>query len=71
MEIAARLLPNEMTAYGSMPVPSITVAPEVKVEPIITVEARDDRQDSDTDYEDAIRSSASMSGSSAVLGGTE
>ncbi len=71
LEIAARLLPNEMTAYGSMPMPSITVAPEVKVEPIITVEARDGGEDSDTEYDNAMRSSASMSGSSAVLGGTE
>jgi hypothetical protein len=72
LEIAARLLPNEMTAYGSMPAPSITVAPEVKVEPIITVEAGDeDGSDSDSEYDDAMRSSASMSGSSAVLGGTE
>ncbi|MBK8035395.1 MAG: hypothetical protein IPK17_39015 [Chloroflexi bacterium] len=72
LEIAARLLPNEMTAYGSMPAPSITVAPEVKVEPIITVEAAEnDGEDSGTNYEDAMRSSASMSGSSAVLGGTE
>ncbi|MCK6580677.1 MAG: hypothetical protein L6Q98_21505 [Anaerolineae bacterium] len=72
LEIAARLLPNEMTAYGSMPVPSITVAPEVKVEPIITVEAAENNgEDSDSDYDEAMRSSASMSGSSAVLGGTE
>jgi hypothetical protein len=71
LEIAARLLPNEITAYGSMPVPSITVAPEVKVEPIITVNAAEDDGVSDSEYDDAMRSSASMSGSSAVLGGTE
>ena len=41
LEIAARLLPNEITAYGSMAAPSITVAPEVKVEPVITIEADD------------------------------
>ena len=67
LEIAARLLPNEITAYGSIPVPSITVAPEVKVEPIITIEADDDA----SDYDEAMRSSASMSGSGSVLGGTE
>ncbi|MFZ2880710.1 MAG: hypothetical protein WA009_14315, partial [Phototrophicaceae bacterium] len=67
LEIAARLLPNEITAYGSMPVPSITVAPEVKVEPIITIEADDDA----SDYDEAMRSNASMSGSGMVLGGTE
>lgn len=72
LEIAARLLPNEMTAYGSMPAPSITVAPEVKVEPLITIEAAEnDAEGSDTEYDEAMRSSASMSGSSAVLGGTE
>jgi hypothetical protein len=67
LEIAARLLPNEITAYGSMPIPSITVAPEVKVEPIITIEADDDA----SDYDEAMRSSASMSGSGSVLGGVE
>jgi hypothetical protein len=67
LEIAARLLPNEMTAYGSMPVPSITVAPEVKVEPVINIST----DDQDSDYDAAMRSSASMSGSQAVLGGTE
>jgi hypothetical protein len=71
LEIAARLLPNDMTAYGSMPAPSITVAPEVKVEPIITIEAAENGEDSDTEYDDAMRSSASMSGSSMVLGGSE
>lgn len=67
LEIAARLLPNEITAYGSMPIPSITVAPEVKVEPIITIESDDERDD----YDEAMRSSASMSGSGMVLGGME
>jgi hypothetical protein len=67
LEIAARLLPDEITAYGSMPVPSITVAPEVKVEPIITIES-DDESDG---YDEAMRSSAAMSGSGMVLGGTE
>jgi len=67
LEIAARLLPNEITAYGSIPAPSITVAPEVKVEPIITIEADDENDD----YDEAMRSSASMSGSGMVLGGTE
>jgi hypothetical protein len=67
LEIAARLLPNEITAYGSMPVPSITIAPQVKVEPIITIES-DDESDG---YDEAMRSSAAMSGSGTVLGGTE
>lgn len=74
LEIAARLLPNEITAYGSMHVPSIakltegiTVAPEVKVEPIIMIETDDDA----SDYDEAMRSSASTSGSGMVLGGTE
>jgi hypothetical protein len=50
-----------------MPVPSITVAPEVNVEPIITIEADEDA----SDYDEAMRSNASMSGSGMVLGGTE
>jgi hypothetical protein len=65
LEIAARLLPNEITAYGSMPVPSITVAPEVKVEPIITIEADDDA----SDYDEAMRSNSTLSGSEGMLGG--
>ena len=67
LEIAARLLPNEITAYGSMPVPPVTVAPEVKVAPNITIAASDES----SDYDDAMRSSASMSGSDTLLGGKE
>ncbi|MBE2183480.1 MAG: hypothetical protein IAE89_08655 [Anaerolineae bacterium] len=67
LEIAARLLPNEITAYGSMPVPSVTVAPEVKVEPNITIAVSDES----SDYDAAMRSSASMSGSDTLLGGKE
>jgi len=67
LEIAARLLPNEITAYGSMPVPSITVAPEVKVEPVITIEAND----TTSDYDEAMGSRASMSGSENMLGGSK
>jgi hypothetical protein len=67
LEIAARLLPNEINAFGSITVPSVTVEPEVKVEPIINVST----DDQDSDYDAAMRSSAAMSGSQAVLGGTE
>jgi len=67
LEIAARLLPNEITAYGSMPVPSVTIAPEVKIEPNITIETGAET----SDYDEAMRSSASMSGSDTLLGGTE
>ena len=42
LEIAARLLPNEISAFGTMPVPSITVAPEVNVNPVIRIENADD-----------------------------
>ncbi len=66
LEIAARLLPNEITAYGTMPAPQVTITPEVKVEPIININTGDD-----SDYDEAARASASMSGSSTVLGGTE
>lgn len=67
LEIAARLLPNKITAYGSVSVPPMTVAPEVKVEPNITIEAGD----KNSDYDNAMRSSASMSGSGTLLGGAE
>ncbi len=67
LEIAARLLPNEITAFGSMAVPSVTVAPEVTVEPIIHVSSEAE----DSSYDDAMRSSTSMSGSQAILGGTK
>ena len=66
LELAARLLPNEISAYGSMPVPSVTVAPDVKVEPAITI-----RPNNNNDYDDVMRSSTSMSGSAPILGGRE
>jgi len=67
LEIAARLLPNELTAYGSMPIPTITIAPEVTVEPNITIDPDD--AGSSSDYDDAMRSDASLSGSKGMLGG--
>ena len=67
LEIAARLLPNEMTAYGSMPIPSVTVAPEVTFEPNITIETSAET----SDFDAAMRASASMSGSDMLSGGTE
>jgi hypothetical protein len=68
LEIAARLLPNEITAYGTMSVPAITVAPEVTVAPTITIEAHDESS-SGSDYDDAMRSNSSLSGSEGMLGG--
>jgi hypothetical protein len=68
LEIAARLLPNEITAYGTMPVPPITVAPDVTVAPNITVEAPDESSDA-SDYDDAMHSNSSLSGSEGMLGG--
>jgi hypothetical protein len=64
LEIAARLLPNELTAYGSMPIPPTSVTPEVKVEPMITIEAND----SGNDYDEAMRSNILMSGSESMAG---
>lgn len=72
LEIATRLLPNEISAFGAMPVPSINVAPEVNVEPVIRIETTDDGTADISDrYDDAMESRASMSGSETVLGGTE
>lgn len=66
LEITARLLPNDLTAYGSMPAPNITVEPQIRVEPQITVETAGERDD----YNEAMRSQAALSGSSAVLRGS-
>jgi hypothetical protein len=64
LEIAARLLPNEITAYGTMPAPAITVAPEVNV----TIEAPDESSYG-SDYDDEMRSNSTLSGSEGMLGG--
>jgi hypothetical protein len=66
LEIAARLLPNEMTAYGTMTAPPITIASQVKVEPHITIEAA---ERGTTDYDHTMRSGASMDGSDSLLEG--
>ena len=65
LEVAARLLPNEIMAYGTMSIPRITVEPDVKVEPHITIETHHDRDH----YDEAMRSNASMSGREGMLGG--
>jgi hypothetical protein len=71
LEIAARLLPNEMTAVGTMPVPAVTVAPQVTVAPVVqvTLDDTDNGDDDDSDYDDAMRSNSAMSGSEGMLGG--
>ncbi len=56
-----------MTALWPMTVPPITVAPEVTVQPNITIETGAET----SDFDDAMRASASMSGSNTLLGGTE
>jgi len=53
---------------GQTPVPSITVTPDVTVAPNITIEARDESSDG-SDYDDAMRSNSSLSGSEGMLGG--
>lgn len=65
LEIAARLLPNEMLSHGAVSVPPISITPEVRVEPIIQVRSDGD----ESAYDDAMRSTASMSGSQTILGG--
>ncbi|MDX2141142.1 MAG: hypothetical protein SF123_23870 [Chloroflexota bacterium] len=68
LEIVARLLPNEITAYGTMPMPPITIEPQVTVAPSITIAAPDESS-SGSDYDDAMRSNSTLSGSEGMLGG--
>lgn len=67
LESAARLLPNEIVAFGSVAVPPVTVAPEVTVESSINVATEVHHADDD----DGMNSGASMSGSQAIRGRTE
>jgi hypothetical protein len=68
LEIAARLLPNEMTAVGTMPVPA---APQVTVAPVVqvTIDDTNDADRDDSDYDDAMRANNAMRGSEGMLGG--
>jgi hypothetical protein len=70
LEIAARLLPNEMTAVGTMPVPAVNVALQVTVAPVVQVTIDNTEDDDDaSDYDEAMRSNSAMSGSEGMLGG--
>jgi hypothetical protein len=71
LEHSARLLPNEMSAYGVMSVPSVspaapvvTVEPQVDVRPTVqvTVEAPQDSA-----YAQGLQEQASLTGSEALL----
>ncbi|MBL8153629.1 MAG: hypothetical protein JNM70_05535, partial [Anaerolineae bacterium] len=63
LEHAARLLPESITAFGVMTVPSVTV----EVQPQIDVQVNGD--ESDDGQSDAMRQSAALAGSGSVMGG--
>ena len=63
LERAARLLPENITAFGMMNVPAVTV----DVQPQIDVQVNSD--ESDDAQADAMRSAAALAGSGSVMGG--
>jgi hypothetical protein len=68
LETAARLLPNEITAYGAIAVPEVNVAPNVTITPNITIEVPDESSGG-SNSDNAMRSSDALGGSEAVPGG--
>ena len=70
------MLPNEITAFGMMAVPSVEVRPQVTVEPDITVEPQVDvtvaasQEDGDAAYTEAMHQQAALGGSGSVIGGS-
>lgn len=78
LEHSARMLPNEITAFGMMAVPQATAAeihPQVNVEPEITVEPQVDitvetpENNSEAGYTEAMQKQSALGGSGSVIGG--
>ena len=69
LEITARMLPNMMTAYGMVSVPTVSIEPQVTVAPQINVTVESPSNNSDADYTDAMQKQAAMGGSGSVMGG--
>jgi hypothetical protein len=71
LEHSARMLPQEIVAFGAMSVPTssapITVEPDVTVNPNIqvTVQAGGDKK-----YDDAMKKESALGGSGNVIGGS-
>lgn len=65
LEHSARMLPPEITAYGTMSVP-VTVEPDVTVQPEVTVNVQTGADDA---YDTAMKQQSSLGGSGDVVGG--
>lgn len=72
LEHSARMLPQEIVAFGAMSVPTssapITVEPDVTVKPDIQVNIEAGK---DTRYDDAMKKESSLGGSGNVIGGNQ
>ena len=66
LEHRAGMLPQTITAFGTMPVPQVTVEPEISVNPEIEVNVN---TDSDDAYDKAMKDQSAMDGSGSVMGG--
>lgn len=70
LEHTARNIPNEISAFGMMPVPivqpQVDVTPEVNVEPDVNVTV--DMPEKDP-FDEAMKDESAMSGSGTVIGG--
>ena len=69
LEITARMLPNTMTAYGMVNVPTVSIEPQVTVAPQIDVTVEAPSNHNDADYTQAMQKQAAMGGSGSVMGG--
>jgi hypothetical protein len=66
LEHRAGMLPQTITAFGTMPVPDITVKPEINIDPEIEVTVNNDTEDA---YDKAMKDQSAMDGSGIVIGG--
>lgn len=66
IEHRAGMLPQTITAFGTMPVPQVNVEPEISIEPEIEVNVNTDNDDA---YDKAMKDQSAMDGSGSVMGG--
>jgi hypothetical protein len=69
LEHGARMLPPEITAYGTMRVPVETAQPQVRVNVDPTVQVNVSAPSTNEDYDTAMQKESALAGSGNVIGG--
>lgn len=70
LEHSAGMLPNEITAFGMMAVPQVSVQPIIEVAPQINVTVQAPADNDDSAYNEAMQKQSALGGSGSVMRGS-